>query len=891
MIDCESQEAQSLAPRSIGNPRTTRRLSWIDEVHMGTDELLAKRKNSLLLQRERRRYSARSSADASSESENTSGSHSSTRINVQRRPLSSSFTDSSGVSPQSDRKPKGTGIGAGLAACLQVQSEDSETEYPLAHSSSNPIKYIRLLTIIALLMATGICAGLTFILSRNAERNVFYVQYEDSVIKVAQTISTAISNKLNAAKTFSAMYTSRYGPMHPWPDVTMSNFDEQASGQLDIANGIALSFNPIIQNETRLSFEAHANKTAHMLGANELINRTCDLETNVCGRIVEDGIWMKVDGEIVDDTSGLYPMVPIWQIYPSQTNWKAVMFNLHSEINRRRALDDMLKHRVSTITALLHLVQHDEIDPSSILFYPVFNTFAKGSVFFQEVVGSISIVFTWADILRSSLPDYIKGMIVVLESSVKDEIGKQQFTYSISGNEVTLLGEGDMHDMRYHRFEHEVNTNVAMGVGGLELENVEYLITYRLRIYPSSEFEAQYLSLRPLIMMFVVISIFLLTSAIFLLYDYLVKNRQDALFRVAQRSGDLVNSMFPKGVRERLFASNDQYRTSLIVENTNGDESANRKSGNALSKSNNSKGLMRNPAYQIRKFLKGGDENKVDTGFEDPDAQYRMRNTPSIADLFPNTTIMFADLVSFTQWSSNHEPEDVFYLLETVFLEFDIIAKRMNVFKLGTIGDCYIAVTGIPDEREDHAVVMAEFAQECRIRMYFIINELISVFGPSANNLSMRFGVHSGPITAGVLRGMKPRFELFGDTINTASRMESTGVRDKIQVSEQTATILRQKGYGKWLTPRDGLVDVKGKGLLQTYWLDETNGRLNEKDGNNSNKKSEVDETKNVADRKDSSLSFTHQIFNHSDDVSVNEGSLSGESDTSSIYMHKIVDT
>ena len=129
----------------------------------------------------------------------------------------------------------------------------------------------------------------------------------------------------------------------------------------------------------------------------------------------------------------------------------------------------------------------------------------------------------------------------------------------------------------------------------------------------------------------------------------------------------------------------------------------------------------------------------------------------------------------------------------------------------------------MPDPQEDHAILLAEFSEECRRKMREAMVSLDNQPGMKGSaNLSMRFGIHSGPITAGVLRGQKSRFELFGDTINVASRMESTGHPNKIQVSEETARLLREEGCEDWLVPRKGLVRAKGKGELKTYWLNVT---------------------------------------------------------------------
>jgi class 3 adenylate cyclase len=166
----------------------------------------------------------------------------------------------------------------------------------------------------------------------------------------------------------------------------------------------------------------------------------------------------------------------------------------------------------------------------------------------------------------------------------------------------------------------------------------------------------------------------------------------------------------------------------------------------------------------------------------------------------------------------------VFTLLETVYHFFDATAKRRKVFKVEVVGDCYVAACGLPDPRKDHAVVMAKFAHECLRGMGNLTRELEVELGPNTTELELRVGLHSGPVVAGVLRGEKSRFQLFGDTMNTASRMKSTGVPNRIQVSQDTADLIVAGKKENWIIPREDKVQVKGKGQLSTYWIQPPGG-------------------------------------------------------------------
>jgi class 3 adenylate cyclase len=125
-----------------------------------------------------------------------------------------------------------------------------------------------------------------------------------------------------------------------------------------------------------------------------------------------------------------------------------------------------------------------------------------------------------------------------------------------------------------------------------------------------------------------------------------------------------------------------------------------------------------------------------------------------------------------------------------------------------------LAVTGIPEPQPQHAVIMTKFARDCLETIHVVTRELAEKLGGDTQDLGMRVGLHSGATTAGVLRGDKGRFQLFGDTVNTAARMESNGVKGRIQVSQATADELINAGKGNWLTTREDVVMAKGNYFL-----------------------------------------------------------------------------
>ncbi len=180
-----------------------------------------------------------------------------------------------------------------------------------------------------------------------------------------------------------------------------------------------------------------------------------------------------------------------------------------------------------------------------------------------------------------------------------------------------------------------------------------------------------------------------------------------------------------------------------------------------------------------------------------------------IADHFPEVSVLFADIVDFTVMSSGMSPKPLVTLLDDLFTQFDELARQHRVEKIKTIGDCYMAVCGVPDPRPDHAVALAEMALE-------MIDCLRQFNASRGTSIRLRIGMHTGPVVAGVIGRSKFIYDLWGDTVNTASRMESTGLPNRVQVTEQMQRALAPQFE---LSER-GEVDVKGKGRLRTWLLE-----------------------------------------------------------------------
>ncbi|KAK3581513.1 hypothetical protein CHS0354_031857 [Potamilus streckersoni] len=188
------------------------------------------------------------------------------------------------------------------------------------------------------------------------------------------------------------------------------------------------------------------------------------------------------------------------------------------------------------------------------------------------------------------------------------------------------------------------------------------------------------------------------------------------------------------------------------------------------------------------------------------------RGEPAITtcEVFDNVTILFSDVVGFTSICSQISPMEVVSMLNAMYTKFDKLSEFHGVYKVETIGDAYMVVSGAPEITKYHGLLICDMALD-------MLDTMQDLHDPSTGGtMKIRIGIHSGNTVAGVVGIKMPRYCLFGDSVNTASRMETNGEAMKIHISETTKQELEEN---KYITQERGTITVKGKGTMKTYWL------------------------------------------------------------------------
>jgi class 3 adenylate cyclase len=642
-----------------------------------------------------------------------------------------------------------------------------------------------------------------------------------------------------------------------WPLVQFPDWGALASQVIRVTGASYLGFTTLVTDQDRTAYEQFSSQNQEWI--QKALNFTKDpfQEDDDEEQIQVSPFIFHFNQDTMNYSSAPSAEVyaPVTQIAPLSKYNTTLHQDSFQMPQYKRVFDGMVQAKQAILSEVLGLEgTGDYPAPVSCMIAPIYDRLLgpaeearssskKDGSGGAMLVGAITGEIPWHSYFSNLVPQGINGMILVVKNTCH-----QQISYQINGPEVIYLGLGDLHDPAYDHYEHHEEFTAFRSIKEC---------TYTLHIYPSDEFVTRYQTKRPVKFAVSVVLIFVLVSLVFMIYDWIVERRQERILTTANRNDAMIASLFPPNVRQRLMeeamlasttttpnhnnAVSDNTTTSRsnqtrilkslggVAQRYGGGEGGGlpvlpfgrtsiSSPGTVNTKDSSRPGTV--PVFPGEKSVSSPGKQAVDSwlsGIQE-DAIHVHSSRP-IADLFPQATVLFGDLVGFTAWSSAREPSQVFTLLETVYHSFDTIARKLSVFKVETIGDCYVAATGLPEHQADHALIMIRFARRCLYQLHKVVQQLDRQLGPGTADLAMRFGLHSGPVTAGVLRGEKSRFQLFGDTVNTAARMESTGAANKIHMSQQTADLVLEAGKERWIKAREELVSAKGKGMLQTYWL------------------------------------------------------------------------
>jgi len=692
------------------------------------------------------------------------------------------------------------------------KEEEATDDESLATKESKDLVMYRFFLVTVLFWSTvgvGMAVWIYFLDEINEEFGELYAEEADALFdRLARKFLVAFG----AIDSFVLALSTQFAN---WPFVTVPQFSAQADKLLKLTSALVITNYHFVEKNQREQWKAYSASHDYWLEdetPNQQINRSSQTPSLHGFHSTNKSI----NGNVFNLERNS-SFMPRWQQYPvsdaSPYGWDGFQYKGLADAwetfkNGRQAVFSYIINIPTIVDPDLDIEERNEFigyfvgdnthhtEPFCDIFFPIIKDVednvseGNGSTddfFTKGVVGVVAVTFYWRDMLKSLFKEKIDGLYIVVENSCN-----QTFTYTWSESEPNYLGSGDFHESTFEDFKKSFQLSDIGMYYGTELKPGG--CQYQIHTYPSSKMFTDFEETQPIPSAIAgsSVTIFIFTSMVFFGYACLVERRQRKVYSSAVKNNAIVSSLFPKNVRERLYQENSTRS-----------------------------GPFQPAKTRMKSFIADGSSSNhtnMSMSVKDTNTAENQAGSP-IADLFSNCTVLFADISGFTSWSSERSPGQVFILLESIYGAFDRIADRRGVFKVETIGDSYMAVTGLPNPRKDHAVSMARFARDCRDELNVLTRSLEVSLGPETSELTMRFGLHSGPVTAGVLRGQKSRFQLFGDTVNTASRMESTGICNRIHASEDTAKLLVEAGKSSWLSPRSDTITAKGKGELITFWL------------------------------------------------------------------------
>lgn len=573
----------------------------------------------------------------------------------------------------------------------------SDSSFSLARAETRLVNRSKILVLIVIAIAAAVVGTTIYILLSQEEQNTFHNQvcfpcttpaccggklklnlllcrmnhqFTNHAQEITELVNYKAQSVFTAIDTLSVMVTSlAIDKNATWPEIVVPHFELRAGEINHLANAEQVTFVPLVRERQLNQWEDFASNNQDWLTESlhwqDLL--LADNKTQIYGRAREleagtpkipSHLWRFAEGDhgtivsVSGSNSSIGYYAPVWQQAPAPRSPSIINYDLLSHPVFRRVYIGMRDSKLPVLSETTDLefltggaVQERSSDPTSFLMTPVHPYFSVEAFGRDELTGFFVSVLSWKHYFQHLLADGVRGISVVMHDTCGDS-----FTYELNGADATFQGKGDLHDPRYSdlairaTFAPFLKHNFSATANHCE---------YDVTVYPTTAVEDTYTTNKPALYTSIVVLVFVFTALVFVIYDYMVQRRQDKVMATAKRTNAIVSSLFPSNVRDRIMQDVEDQAEQEIRE-----------------KKGFGGGLGKN---KLKDILEG----------EEFEAKLKFDSRP-IADLYPEVTVMFADIVGFTAWSSVREPTQVFTLLETLFAAFDVIADHRRVFKVST---------------------------------------------------------------------------------------------------------------------------------------------------------------------------------------------------------------
>lgn len=541
----------------------------------------------------------------------------------------------------------------------ELGSVGNSSQNRIAREDIRLMNVVRAIVMLCLLTFAFISSEVVFITSLIGEQNEFEDAYDDAAMVLTNTMKDRITNKIWIAKSFAKeLAMSIHDSDSTPPFVSFDHFATRCKGPLHLSESTAIAFAPFVGDSKRSEWEEYVS-TAHPLIETEnpflpsAFNTGDSVETAddddvayyPTQRQIDQGIYRFANGVAQDEENPPQGYFPVWQQAPpaesGDNSGKLVgtMFNLLSSQGRASGLQVMIENVGASVSTFLF--QDSEKDdyavfssPRSTIYAPVLEPNPEDDSV-VKAVGAVEFEFRWETVFANVLD----GINLPLFAVVGNRCDKRKFTYQIRGAEVFFVGEGD----DYHE---DVDGYVVANSTFTEFEALfakhllspeevdDSFCSYQVSYFPSSSFKKHYVTNQPDKYRGMVLAVFFFFVVIFWLYDGLIERRQGNVIKEAEKSDAIVRSLFPSTVRDRL------YEQSQAKKKAHDDKEAWKNSEVAEGEG----GIIETPKNRLKSFMSKSPEDQA--AQSSAPAHHHSLSDP-IADLFPKTTIMFADVCTY----------------------------------------------------------------------------------------------------------------------------------------------------------------------------------------------------------------------------------------------------